>query len=301
MTTKIVSDFTKSVITIRWKLFHFIGNSAFVDWDSNKREFTALSSSLTYMLYNATMLTYGGFIFQAVLATYLVSKSLGVEDGLHDQVVSTIVAGWVEWALLSCFIFVSWIVKQHGMEMNYLCNQVFRYCRQIEDKMCHHNLHFELEQLNYIKEIEFFVFLIGVLTTILPPAYLPFFLTENETMHEFFQDVFEVDVSLKVSHLPILLLITWAMYSCGGVAFHILSVAVIYLEFTVVCISSLMPQNLVLHRGQENSRRSEYHVQTTSFGILHETEVLQMYRTLQVFNILSNNIYASILLSAHHP
>ncbi|CAL8070558.1 unnamed protein product [Orchesella dallaii] len=169
------------------------------------------------------------------------------------------------------------------------------------DEMCNHNLQFGLEQLNFIKEIEVFVFLISVGSIILPPWYLPFFLTENEPMHEFFQDVFEVDVSLKVNYLPILLLITWVIYSCGGIAFHIMSVVIIYFEFTVVCISSLMPQSLVPHRGQENFRMPEYHVQTTSFGILHETEVLQMYRTLQVFNILSNNIFATILLSAHHP
>ncbi|CAL8070554.1 unnamed protein product [Orchesella dallaii] len=167
--------------------------------------------------------------------------------------------------------------------------------------MCNHNLHFGLEQLKCIKEIEVIVFLISVGSTIVPPSYLPFFLIENEPMHEFFQDVFEVDVSLKVNHFPVLLLITWAIYSCGSIVFQILCAAIIYLEFTVVCITSLMPQSLVPYRGQENARRSEYHVQTTCFGILHETEVLQIYRTLQVFNILSNNIYATILLSAHHP
>ncbi|CAL8070556.1 unnamed protein product [Orchesella dallaii] len=274
MTTKIVSDFTKSVITIRWKLLHFFGNSSFVEWDSNKREYTQLPSSLTYMLYNANMLIYGGCFFQIVLASYLVSKSLSVEDGLSDPVVGTIVAGWVEWGLISCCIFLSWIVKQNGVEMNYLCNQIFRYCRQIEDKICNRNLHFGLEQLNYIKEIEVFVLLISVGSTIVPPSYLPFFLTENEPMHEFFQDVFEVDVSLKLNHFPVLLLITWAIYSCAGIGFHILCVAIIYLEFTVVCITSLMPQSLLPYRGQENSRRPEYQVQTTAFGILHETEVL---------------------------
>ncbi|CAL8070564.1 unnamed protein product [Orchesella dallaii] len=256
MTTKIVSDFTKSVITIRWKLAHCIGNSAFVDWDSNKKEFTSVPSSLTYMYYNAHLLTYGGCILQVLLAIYLMNKSFSVENGVLDPVVSTIVAGWVEWGVLCGLSFASYVIKQHRMELNYLCAQIFRYCRQIE---------------------------------------------ENEPMHEFFQDVFEVDVSPKVQHAHILFFVTWIMFSYAGTFFHIMSLAIIYFEFKIVCISSLMPQSFLPHRGQENFQMPEYQVQTTAFGILHETEVVHMYRTQQLFNVLSNNIYASILLSTHQP
>ncbi|CAL8070563.1 unnamed protein product [Orchesella dallaii] len=167
--------------------------------------------------------------------------------------------------------------------------------------MCNHNLHFGLEQLKFIKEMELFVLIIAAASTIMPPPYIMFFLTENETMHEFFQDVFELDVSLKVQHVHILLFVTWVLFSCGGIFFHIMCVAIIYFDFKVVCISSLMPQNLVPYRGQKNFQMPEYQVQTTAFGILHETEVVHMYRTQQLFNVLANNIYASILLSAHHP
>ncbi|CAL8070548.1 unnamed protein product [Orchesella dallaii] len=213
MTTKIVSDFTKSLITLRWKLYHYLGHATFVEWDSRIKEFTTLSTSLTYMYYNSVLLTYGGIVMQFILVTYLIIKSTGDEDGVLDPVVfgTTIVCGWVEWGALCCLVFAGYIVKQNRIEMNYLCNQIFRYCQRIEDTMCHHNLHFGLQQLNYIKEMEVFILLLGIASTFAPPSYVMFLLIEYEPFHEFFQDVFEVDVSFKIQHGHILLFATWGL------------------------------------------------------------------------------------------
>ncbi|CAL8085702.1 unnamed protein product [Orchesella dallaii] len=165
--------------------------------------------------------------------------------------------------------------------------------------MHRNHLQFGPYQRKAIKEIDFLVIYLAIVCTLMPIAYGGIFLQRYEPVHQLFLDVFEIDVTFELRHINILVSIFWALSSCGVVIFHTIVVIVVYYEFANICLSSLVPRNLHLHHTSQ--RLHKYDVETTCFGVLEDEEVVQMYRTQQMFNVLVNDIYASLLFSIHQP
>jgi len=65
----------------------------------------------------------------------------------------------------------------------------------------------------------------------------------------------------------------------------------------LIFLSSLIPNQLQSFRVKG---KLHYKIETNSFGVLNEEEAIGLYRTQQIFNMLINEIFSSLLISAHH-
>ncbi|CAL8085700.1 unnamed protein product [Orchesella dallaii] len=161
------------------------------------------------------------------------------------------------------------------------------------------HLQFGPYQRKGIKEIRYLIIFVAIAGTIMPLGYGATFLTANEPVHQLFQEVLEVDVTFELHNIHILLGIGWLVTTCGGVIFYMTTAVVVSFEFANICFSSLIPQRLQFRHS--NKRLYKYHVETAYFGVLEDEEVIHMYRTQQIFNILSNNMVSSLLFCSLQP
>ncbi|CAL8085704.1 unnamed protein product [Orchesella dallaii] len=296
----IVSDTIKAIIKYRWRVQLYVGLATFLEWDSENWEYIPVPQSLIYFYWNACILTHCALPFPFILAIYLWLKLHGTKgEPVTPIEFGTNILGWTICCTATQIIIFCYLLMKRHMDFIHLMNEIFRYCKFLEGKMHRNHLQFGPYQRKVIRELGYLVIYLAIVCTSMPIAYAGIFLNRYDPIHQLLLDVFEIDVKLELRYIKILGFMFWVLSSIGVVIFQILVLIVVYYGFANICMASLVPRNLHLHHTSQ--RLHKYHVETTCFGVLEDEEVVRMYRTQQMFNVLVNDIYASLLFSIHQP
>lgn len=137
------------------------------------------------------------------------------------------------------------------------------------------------------------------LAFIVGPLVMSFMITIPwEPTHALIQDVLEVEVKLQLSHAPFLIIILWFAINIGGVIQLATTMVFATMQITEICISSMSP--LKVTQVVSIKRAVEYQIETDLWGSMTDEMIILHVRSLQIINLVTNKIYASVMVTAHH-
>ncbi|CAL8076246.1 unnamed protein product [Orchesella dallaii] len=290
-TTTIITPRMKRYISWRIHIMAYFSCASAMEWNSKSEECVP---SKWFIHWNGGVVVYSGFGISALFVYHAYTKIINQNQKNGDFFSTDSIAPIILSLIISIFVFMMATTGSRliycSNNVNFLLNQMFRYSIKIEEMMKRKRFSFTGKQIRSIKYAEYLIIMGVVGSTIFPLCYGVFLTSNMEPVHNLVRDWLEVEISLD--HLPFLVLSSWAATNGGSPMFVVVMVVVLYVWQANICLSSLMISNII-------GKDSDSKFTTISFGILDELEVINFFRTQQMFNIFANEIFATVAIAVH--
>ncbi|ODN05827.1 hypothetical protein Ocin01_00832, partial [Orchesella cincta] len=275
-----------SLMSFRIKAMKYTFVSLY-DWDYTKGEMIYTSP---YSQWNYTLLSYVGFIFPLLMGMHLGEKLYDDVDGIGSPITYILGVGEVSLALSACVYALHF--KRHKHTIYLLVNQIIHYHEVVEGirNKSKSGKHGKVES-NISKMVMIGFFVLSSVTLVLPFTYALCVTNEVEPTHVLLEEWLEVDIQFHVKFLPFFLMMTWAIFSICNLVCIVLFPAACYWLLVDSSLVALIPTSIHVH---------VHSVETTGLGILPYSDVILVYRTLQIVTGLFNEVAKSIFVSLHH-
>ncbi len=135
------------------------------------------------------------------------------------------------------------------------------------------------------------------ISIIVPFAIMAAFSNEIEPHNQLFREWLEIPVKLTWNMLPLLVMMCAAILGVGTTVGLMCMVICLYFTTTTVCTESMVPIQMT-RKPTDGAGRSE--ISSRGFGIMTDLDVIQLYRTQQMFNVLLSSFFRSALIAFHH-
>ncbi|CAL8143429.1 unnamed protein product [Orchesella dallaii] len=211
--------------------------------------------------------------------------------------------GRVELCIIIAVLTIGYRLKLRYSNIIYVLNQIFRYSNIMESLIQENHGQLSQNQMRKIRRAEILFSLAAMMSIFVPLAYCACLCVPMEATHALLQEWLEIDVSLDRKFAPLFLLFIWAVNNAGSVIFNATTMGLAHMVLTISCISLITPDQVKIICQQTTSldkRAIKNEIRTSGLGLLDDMQVVNMYRTQQIINILLNEIYATILFSLHH-
>lgn len=152
---------------------------------------------------------------------------------------------------------------------------------------------------NRIKSFEWLFLGFSTACNLVPFLFLPTICVPYEPTHRYFQTFFEVDVSLNLRSLPVLLLIFWIAMDTALVVFLASAVGLFEIMLLPVATEIITPAH-VSSMSLSSSHIINYRFNSQLHRDLDEDSVVRNYRYIQVLNCHTNLIYSCLSITSHH-
>ncbi|CAL8122166.1 unnamed protein product [Orchesella dallaii] len=298
----IISQRAKMYIYIRLVIHKYICLCATADWSPTTKQYI---KSNPFWLWNGYLITNIGQFYPIILAYYTYTNMISDNDDFEEnnqpnmpQFTTTNCMGMALTCAIGIIAVAAHRILAYASEMTYLVNQMYKFSDTLEEMMSRKRLHFNVNQARMIKGCEYLLLMTAFFSTITPLGYGLFFTSSSEPVHQLFKEWLEIEVKLDARSSPLIFLFMWAALAGAGAAFILLHVLVLYVFFTLICVSSLTPSNIYRAVRKPGESGNEYTLDT-QFGLMGEEESILSYRTQQVFNLCINKVVASVFISLH--
>ncbi|CAL8136229.1 unnamed protein product [Orchesella dallaii] len=271
------------------------------DWDPDSGQYIATSK---YLLWNVQLFTIVGSFYPIILALYSYSTlHIGINGPDNEWVsnpskMATNVMGWILSCLIGMIAIAAFRLLGHVANSMYLKNQLLKCTETVTNLMKGKHLPMTEDQKRTLQQVESLSCILFFGSILFPLCYAGLFCNEHEPVHNLFKDWLEVDVSIEFQYLPLIFLFFWAAMNGGSAVFDLVFLLILYLWTSLIIMMSMVPK-AVASQVSILSGRISYKIHTNCFGLLDEDEVMAMYRTQQLFNVLVNEIFESLLVSGH--
>ncbi|CAL8070945.1 unnamed protein product [Orchesella dallaii] len=287
---------------VKYRILIMVYLNAATSWNWNAKQECFVPASI-YLRWNGCLLLTLGSTFPFLMSTFLLAKLPNEEYMESRENFVVFILGWAEVFIITAILMISLRMKQYWRDIMYLMNEMYRYSDYIEDLMRRCNTHFNRNEQKYIYRANVLLAFVGILSTFIPLAFGACICVRVEPNHALLQEWLEVNISIRPKFIPFILFMIWILMDAVAVGFSAIAFLYGYLCLARSLLTGLTPHGL-LRIVQPGSSRYKvtirYKLNSRYFGVLDEMTVVQIFRTHQVFNTITNDICGSVLFSFHH-
>ncbi|CAL8083778.1 unnamed protein product [Orchesella dallaii] len=310
--------------TVKYRLLITVYLSGAADWNWNPIQECFVPASI-YLRWNARLLLTLGSIFPFLMTTFLLSKVPNEEYMESTENFVIFIFGWTEMVLITCILMGGLQLIRYWREVMHLMNEMSRYSDHVEGKLpiilkIFHDIHaqreylfldlmkrrntqFDREEKKHLDKADILIAITGELCTFVPVAFAACICVRMEPTHAMLQEWLEVDISFRPKFIPFILFISWIVSNAASVVFSAINFVYQYLLLSRSVVFGLTPQSTSKMVQPGTSKYKviiRYDLNSTYFGVLDEMTAVQIYRTQQIFNSITNDICGNVLISFHH-
>ncbi len=147
-----------------------------------------------------------------------------------------------------------------------------------------------------IKLATFLLYLVMFVSAILPLSLVRALRWQIEPTSMLIQEWFEFELTFSVKSIPLYLIMATTTFAIGSLVCLMLNLSILYYITTFICTHALTPTKIYW----KNGGIDQCELSTKGFGKLSDFELIQMFRTLQVFNLVQNSFFRSVFIAFHH-
>lgn len=184
---------------------------------------------------------------------------------------------------------VNLVLIRHRNEMRFCINQLIQLNNQILQKLPLSEAHHRK-----LKRIEMLASTLSVVCFLVPLAISILVVCPMEPCHIIIQEWFDIDISFEPRFIPFFILTFTGFYNCTNTVHVFACLLLFYHSVATTCLDDIIISGTTTPNGRHCL------VKTKSWNIVEDTEVIRLYRVLQYFQILFNNIFSHILVAFHH-
>lgn len=282
----------KHCINIRLKLSLYTAGTGIIQYNQK----TGLFQPSTIFLLHTKFISQVGFVYNLVLLHFL-WETIDFND--YENFAGSML-GVAEVATIYISIFIKSRVLRYSKEFCNNLNNHFELLEKIEDLRKRATI---TPAAPRFKKAEWLITALALVTLFFGLALVPAFcVLAMEPNHRMFLYMFEFDIALRPQSLPALIFLFVCVMDISTFLFVVVIGGLIHIMIAPYIFIGLSP-NRVNSRGiiqTDQSVRVSYKLETTSFGILDENEVVKFARHLQLLNDQLNFVYACLEISSHH-
>ncbi len=156
------------------------------------------------------------------------------------------------------------------------------------------NIEMDQSHLQILRFGELLIIFANFLSFAVPFGLLVCVFHPLEPTHALIKDWLEIDFEPSLTNLPLIIMIWCMLYTCTNMTVVLLYVAAVYIQTTKVVLNDLTPENMTKRQA------GRLYLETKFFGELEDFQVVTMYRSIRLFNVLMNDIMATSLMAFHH-
>ncbi|CAL8145955.1 unnamed protein product [Orchesella dallaii] len=235
---------------------------------------------------------------------WLLLKDFDAEDTEISAEFGSYVLGWVWTGVAFLLGLLMSRLNECSSELVYIVNQMFGYNEKIQENLTSHwkNINFQYNNPHerMSQTVEFLSIACAILISPMPVVLIIGMCNSIEPTHVLIREWFEIELALVPQHYFFLFLVLWPTFLAVEIVFELLVASLIYVVFLICYTSSMFPVNAYLVILPSSLQIIQYRIETKHFGTLPDSQLAEIYRVLQIINILFNNITASVLISLHH-
>ncbi|CAL8141007.1 unnamed protein product [Orchesella dallaii] len=310
--------------TVKYRLLIMIYLSGASEWNWNPIQGCFVPASI-YLRWNARLLLTLGSTFPILMTTFLLSKIPNEEYMESTENFVIFILGWTEMVLITCILMGGLQKIRYWREVMHLMNEISRYSDHVEGKLqiilkIFHDIHaqreslfldlmkrrntqFDREEKKHLDKAGILIVITGVLCTFVPVAFAACICVRMEPTHAMLQEWLEVNISFRPKFIPFILFMSWIVSNAASVIFSIINLIYQYVLLSRSVVFGLTPQSTSKMVQPGTSKYNviiRYDLNSRYFGVLDEMTAVQIYRTQQIFNRITNDICGNVLISNHH-
>lgn len=191
--------------------------------------------------------------------------------------------------------------------------RVLNFCKEFCDNL---NEHFkllerieELRRQAYItpsaspfKAVEWLVAAVAIVPAFFSLAFIPATCVTLEPNHRFCLHVFDTNISLRLQFLHFFIAVFVSVMDLSTLIFMVVTGELLHIMIVPYVFIGLSAEQTQARKiiNEGNVIRVSYKLDTVSFGILEEDEVIVLARQMHVLNNRQNFVYACLEISSHH-
>lgn len=219
------------------------------------------------------------------------------DKGADSTYFASLILLWAELILVMALTFIHYELIVHRNTAMYLVNQLMNFNNQMFKKFEDEDIQLDEEHKRNIRNCESVFYVTFILSLFLPIGILSAFFHPIEPLHVIINEWLEINFNLEMPSgmWPLLLLFLQAIYNeANGISIACYLVAGYF--FTALAgIGDLIPDG-----DTEEGSRSSNLVTTRYYGEMDYMDVIKMYRTQQIFNLLLKEILGHATIAFHH-
>lgn len=181
-----------------------------------------------------------------------------------------------------------------------LFNEMFDFNNVIMEILERKGLQLPADTLRKMRRNEMVYLLIAIICVIFPLGFTACFCSKEEATHILVSDWFEVEISLKWSHLPFLAFLLRGVTNAASILYMIFGLGYTYIVLITGTSDILKPKQAAVMQLDEFKSLSLYTLETYGLGNLKDYEIVRLYRKQRIIATLINQIFASLRISFQH-
>ncbi|CAL8070947.1 unnamed protein product [Orchesella dallaii] len=288
--------------TVKYRLLISVYLSGAADWNWNPTQECFVPASI-YLRWNARLLLTLGTTFPFLMTTFLLLKVPNEEYMESTESFVIFILGWTEMFIVTCILMIGLQLVRYWREVMHLMNEMSRYSDNVEDLMKRNNTQLNREEKKHLYKASVIIAVTGALCTSAPFLFGACICFRMEPTHAMLQEWLEVNISFQPKFIPFIIFMAWIVSNAASVVFSGITLIYHYILLARSLVYGLTPQSTSKMVQPGSSRYKviiQYDLNSTYFGVLDEMTAVQMYRTQQIFNSITNDIFGSVLISFHH-
>ncbi|CAL8110009.1 unnamed protein product [Orchesella dallaii] len=137
---------------------------------------------------------------------------------------------------------------------------------------------------------------------VVPAMLITFFMRDEDSIHRFLAEIFEIDVELKLEHMHFFVVLIFITFICGNIVCIYAfcangSIHVMCFWLVNITPREDSPIEYIKDDGKESNPNP---ILRTRLGLMDGKVILGIYKRLQFLERLMDNLFASFLITIHH-
>ncbi len=207
---------------------------------------------------------------------------------------ATIIIQWGEIILAAVVMMLTVVVIKHENELMYFINQLINYnnhilnlreLRQIPDDLNYRNKMLEGDIICLLAVWCLTTVAAGICVCVMCPI---------EPCHVIYKEWFDIIIKVEFKYTPFFVIATLIFYSYLNIVFYIAVALLFFHNIITSVLLDITPTNY-----DKGEKEGQCYIMTPTWGLIEDTEVIQFYRTLQLFNTYLKHFMANVLVSLH--
>lgn len=142
-----------------------------------------------------------------------------------------------------------------------------------------------------------------IVSIILPIGFVLCICIKHEPTHILILEWLEIDLTLCFKYTPLLVTLMLMALGAGSLVYFACSLPLIFIQVLEKGMYMLTPttsrMSILRDSIYENKHYMHYQFSTPIFENIEEEQVIHLFRSMQIFGVLMNNIYASMFVAEH--
>lgn len=187
---------------------------------------------------------------------------------------------YAELLLVIAITVIQYDIIQNRQTIVYILSQLTDYNTNLFQLLSEKEIQLDATHQKEMKNSERLILAVVILSLILPAGIVLACTHPIEPTHILMEDLFEMSFGHDPQMLPLILPFLAATFNATNSIIVLCFLMVMYSATTVNCLKDITP---IQQASQPNA--AQYHLETSYYGILEDSEIIRMYRTQQVRKI----------------